>query len=162
VTAKLPNTKYLWPAIWFCGTQSWPPELDLMEAYNNGHIQYASSNNIICQPNIHFRENGENKALFPGSKYVSHPDERYVTYTLHWEEDFVRFYYDDYLVFECTDKKILDQMNQPMSLILDNAVEMNVKLSQKDIDKLRTGDNWFYVKNIKYYDKKRVVNKYTL
>ena len=53
-------------------------------------------------------------------------------------------------------------MNQPMSLILNNAVEADIKLSQKDIDRLRNGDNWFYIKNIKYYDKKRVVNKYTL
>lgn len=162
VTAKLPDTVRLWSAIWFCGTQSWPPEIDLMESYNSGQVQYASSNNIACQPNIHFQENGENKALFPGSKYVRHPDERYVTYTLHWEEDFVRFYYDDYLVFECTDKKILDQMNQPMSLILNNAVEMNVKLSKKEFEKLKTGDNWFYIKNIKYYDKKRFTNKLSL
>lgn len=162
VTAKQPNTKYLWPAIWFCGTQSWPPEIDLMEAYNNGHVQYASSNNIVCEPNIHYLENGKYKAVFPGNKYVEHPDERYVTYTLHWEEDFVRFYYDDYLVFECTDKKILDQMNQPMSLILNNAVEMNVKLSKKEFEKLKTGDNWFYIKNIKYYDKKRFTNKLSL
>lgn len=162
VTAKLPNNEGLWSAVWFCGTQSWPPEIDLMESYNNGHIQYASSNNIICQPNIHYLENGKSKAVFPGSKYVEHPDERYVTYTLHWEKEFMRFYYDDYLVFECTDGKILEQMNQPMSLILNNAVEMNVKLSKEELDKLRTGDNWFYVKNIKYYDKKRVVNKYTL
>lgn len=158
VTAKLPNNKYLWPAIWFCGTQSWPPEIDLMEAYNNGHIQYASSNHIACEPNIHYIENGKHKAIFPGNKYVERPDERYITYTLHWEKEFIRFYYDDYLVFECNDKKILDQMNQPMSLILNNAVEFGVKLNNKDINKLRTGNNWFYIKNIKYFDKKRIDN----
>jgi hypothetical protein len=88
-----------------------------------------------------------------------HPDERYVKYTLWWEKEFIRIYFDDYLVYECTDTFILNQFQQPMYLILDNAVEQGVKLSNKDIELLKNGDNWFNITNIKYFIKHNLTKK---
>lgn len=160
VTAKVPNNKYLWPGIWLRGKNSWPPEIDIVEFYNKFRPQYASSNNIIAQPNLHYVDkNGNNTNVNVGSKYVMHPDERYVKYTVWWEKEFIRIYFDDYLVYECTDKFILNQFQQPMYLILDNAVEQGVNLSNKDIELLKNGDNWFNITNIKYFIKRNSIKK---
>lgn len=152
VLAKLPNVKYMWPAIWLTGAESWPPEIDLAEAYSDGKIQYASSNNIICKPNIHYLDkNGNHKAPHPTQHYVKHPDERFVTYTLWWEKDFIRIYYDGNLAYEFTNKEILKQFDKPMHLILNNAVEWGTKPTLKDF--LKLNGTFMEVKGVTYLEK---------
>ena len=46
-----------------------------------------------------------------------------------------------------------------MYLILDNAVEQGVNLSNKDIDLLKNGNNWFIITNIKYFIKRKFIKK---
>lgn len=152
IEAKLPNVKYMWPAIWLTGSKTWPPEIDIAEAYNDGKIQYASSNNIILKPNIHYLDkNGKHKATNPLQYYVKNPDEQFITYSLWWEDEFIRIYYDGNLAYELTDKEILKQFNQPMHLILNNAVEWGTKPTVKDIEEL--DDNKLEIKRITYLKK---------
>ena len=104
IRAKMPNFKYQWCAIWLCGkvqpdNHIWQ-EIDIVENYNHNKIKFASSNKIYSQPNVHYIDKqGKHKMTSQGNKYVKHPDERNVIYTLHWEEDFIRIYYNDYLYF---------------------------------------------------------------
>lgn len=151
VRAKVPNYKYMWCAIWLTGAKTHPPEIDIAEFYNNGHIQFRSSNKIIAKTNIHYLEYDEKTSFNPLQKYVRCPDERYITYTLWWEKDFIRIYYDNILAFECTEKEILSQFNQPMCIILNNAIDWSVSLKEKDITNIRTSKTDFKIESVKYY-----------
>lgn len=156
IRAKMPNFKYQWCAIWLCGKVQpdkniWQ-EIDIVENYNHNKVKFATSNRIYSQPNIHFFKNGKHKTTSPGNKYIKHPDKEFVDYILHWEEDFIRIYYDNYLVYECTDKFILNQLNEPMNLIINNAVEWGVDLTKEDIEEISKADT-FCISNVEYWQK---------
>lgn len=153
ITAKVPNKKYMWPAIWLSGTKTWPPEIDIAEFYNNGRIRWASSNKIIAKPNIHYRDKkGTHKALNPIQRYVANPDKHYITYTLWWEKDFIKIYYDGRLVYKCTNKKILAQFNQPMRIIINNAVDWSASPTNKELEEL-CSRNQFLIARVAIYQK---------
>lgn len=156
IRAKMPNFKYQWCAIWLCGkvqpdNHIWQ-EIDIVENYNHNKVKFATSNKIYSQPNIHFFKNGKHKTTSPGSKYIKNPDKRFVDYILWWEKDFIRIYYDNYLVYECTDKFILNQLNEPMNLIINNAVEWGVDLTKEDIEEISKADT-FCISNVEYWQK---------
>lgn len=158
IRAKMPNFKYQWCAIWLCGkvqpdNHIWQ-EIDIVENYNHDKIKFASSNKIYSQPNVHYFKNGSHKMTSPSSRYIKQPDKRFVDYILHWEKDFIRIYYDNYLVYECKDKSILDQFNEPMNLIINNAVEWGVELTAKDIEEISKADTTFCIANVEYWSKK--------
>lgn len=159
IRAKSPNLKYLWWAIWLCGkvqpeNNIWQ-EVDIVESYNHDKVKFASSNKIYSQPNIHyFGRDNKHRSTQPGSKYVKHPHDRFVEYTLWWEKDFIRIYYDNYLVYECIDEFILDQFNEPMNLIINNAVEWGVELTKEDIKEISKADTTFCISSVEFYNKK--------
>lgn len=159
IKAKVPNFKYQWCAIWLCGIVQpangiWQ-EIDIVENYNHNKVKFASSNLIYSQPNVHYVDKqGKHKMVSPGSKYVKNPDMDFVDYTLWWEKDFIRIYYDNYLVYECTDKFILNQFNEPMHLIINNAVEWGVGLTAKDIEEISKADTTFCIRSVQYWNKK--------
>jgi beta-glucanase (GH16 family) len=158
IRAKMPNFKYQWNAIWLCGkvqpdNKIWQ-EIDILENYNHNKIKFASSNKIYSQPNVHYVDKqGKHKMTSPSNKYVKHPNNRFVYYTLWWEEDFIRIYYDDYLVYECKDKSILNQFNEPMNLIINNAIEWGVELTKEDIEKISKADITFWISSVEYWSK---------
>jgi beta-glucanase (GH16 family) len=52
VSAKLPKGTHLWPAIWLCGKEHWPPEIDAIEAYSRNTTDYDRYKTL--QSNVHF------------------------------------------------------------------------------------------------------------
>lgn len=158
IRAKMPNFKYQWCAIWLAGkvqpdNHIWQ-EIDIVENYNHNKVKFASSNRIYSQPNVHYFKQGKHKMTSPSSKYVKNPDKRFVDYILWWEKDFIRIYYDNYLVYECTDKFILNQFNEPMNLIINNAVEWGIDLTKEDIEKISKADTEFCIANVEYWSNK--------
>ena len=158
IKANMPNFKYQWCAIWLAGKVQpdngiWQ-EIDIVENYNHNKIKFASSNKIYSQPNVHFFKQGKHKMTSPTSKYIKQPDKRFVDYILWWEKDFIRIYYDNYLVYECKDKSILDQFNEPMNLIINNAVEWGVELTKEDIEEISKVDTTFCICSVEYWNKK--------
>lgn len=162
ISAKSSNFENQWNAIWLCGkvqpdNNIWQ-EIDIVENYNHNKVKFASSNKIFSQPNIHYVDKqGKHKMTNSGNKYIKHPNDRFVYYTLWWEEDFIKIYYDDYLVYECTDKFILNQLNEPMNLIINNAIEWGVDLTAKDIAEIDINilkeNTTFCINSIQYWSK---------
>ena len=114
---KLPEGKSYWPAFWMTGQNSWPPEIDILEAYSYIGPKYEGYTlfekwwkkpNRKIQPNLYFANQDNYRSYdVPVAKCT----ERFVQYVCHWEKDFIRIYYDGTLVFECTNPKILQYFN---------------------------------------------------
>jgi len=120
--AKLPKGKHLWPALWLSGSKNWPPEIDVLEGYSGDTIDYYK--NTRLQSNVHMKLNGKHAMV----RAVNHPVTKEVTnefleYIVWWEKDFIRFYYDGYLVREITDKLVLNLMNEEQIIILNSAIQ---------------------------------------
>jgi hypothetical protein len=115
---KLPSGSGLWPAIWISCVDSWPPEIDILEAYSNDQSDWGKD----LQSNFHFNL-GENKDS-SGSR--NHPipqsGERF-SVSCWWTEKFIRIYYNGYLVRQITCKKTLSWFaGKKMLIILNNAI----------------------------------------
>lgn len=115
---KLPKGQSYWPAFWMSGLASWPPEIDVFEAYSHKSNKYAgglfNSPNRMIQPNLHYGvvEEGTKDQYKSYNVPVADSTERFVQYVCHWEKDFIRIFYDGVKIFECTDPKILQWYNR--------------------------------------------------
>lgn len=152
---KLPKGQSYWNAFWLCGEETWPPEIDIFEGYSDEGSEYQSgkSNHRKIQPNLHYGvvEDGTKKMYNPFNNTIAEVTERFVQYACHWEEDFIKIYYDGKLVFQCTDPKILTWYNKPNSqqfLILNHGLHEH-KNENPD-------ESAMIIKNVKVYQKNEI------
>ncbi len=116
-TIQLPRGKSYWNAFWLCGKATWPPEIDIFEAYSHEGSEYQSGlskwRNI--KPNLHYGivEEGSKTMYGAYANSVADATERLVQYACHWERDFIKIFYDGKMVFQCTDPEILKWYNKP-------------------------------------------------
>lgn len=117
---KLPKGTPYWNAFWLSGVNTWPPEIDIFEAYSHKGDLYAEKNwlgklkpNRKIQPNIHYGrfEEGTKKMYGAWDVPVADCTERFVQYACLWEKDRIEIYYDGIRVLKCTDPEILKSFN---------------------------------------------------
>lgn len=142
---QLPKGKYLWPAFWLACPNHWPPEIDIFEAYSTNKDLIKKN----IQPNLHYGVPTDGtKDMYGGYDCrVPLSTISFRKYAVHWEKDFIRIYYDGYLIMEVTDKKILEWFNCDdctMQIVLNNGIN-NV------LD--GASDSSMIIKNIKVYQK---------
>jgi beta-glucanase (GH16 family) len=154
---KLPKGEAYWPAFWLSGVNTWPPEIDIFEAYsdkgayyNNKLLKLFNVKDWKIQPNIHWGDtnNGTKEQYGSYNSPVNDVTERFVQYVCHWERDFIRIYYDGLLILECTDKKVLDWFNRQsdkMNIIINHGLH-SAKVINPD-------ESSMIIKYVKVYQK---------
>ena len=123
---QLPKGQSYWPAFWLSGVNSWPPEIDIFEAYSEegpeyqGKFLFSKLKGKRIQPNLHYGviEDGTKEMYGPYDAPVANCTDRFVQYVCHWERDFIRIYYDGALVFETTDPEVLKWYNREKDQML--------------------------------------------
>jgi beta-glucanase (GH16 family) len=114
---KLPKGIGLWPAVWLTGYKSWPPEIDLNESYSDGTSKYKGR----LQSNIHFNLEKTKEHSGGRSHYLN--VDKTVKFSLHWTENFIKLYYNGYLVRIITSKKTLRWFkDERMVIVLGNGL----------------------------------------
>jgi hypothetical protein len=115
-----PTSNQQWPAFWLTGSITWPPEIDVVEAYSKND-DYGGYRRF--QPNIHYGDKMKIGAInIPLPKSLC---QDYIKFGMEWQADYIKFYYNGYLVKVVYDKKVLDAMNQPMRVIINSAVQQS-------------------------------------
>ena len=115
----LPKGRQLWPAVWLTNYDTWPPEIDVIEAYSNDKSNYGNRLNT----NIYLGDSDESQYQL---KAMSHGllinlTER-INLKLVWFEEGIQIYYNDYLVRQITDEKSLKWLNvNPKMRVIINA-----------------------------------------
>jgi len=122
---QLPEGQAYWTAFWLSGKHSWPPEIDIFEAYSHKGPRYDKPRffkwfnrpNQMISPNLHYGsvEGGTKGAYGARDIPVMEATKRSVQYACLWEEDKIEIYYDGIKVFQCTDPKILEHYNGKLS-----------------------------------------------
>ena len=151
---KLPKGKNLWPAYWLTGANSWPPEIDMLEAYSKYDKNYGNKWGISSwklQPNIHYGivEQGSKGSTGAVDIPIYKATEKFIHYACLWEEDRIEIYYDGRIAYECKDPEVLKWFNMGhnwMVIILS----MGLCNEGKDIEYAT-----MEFKDVKVYQKKK-------
>lgn len=155
ISGIVPKGEMLWSAIWLTAVKTWPPEIDILEAYSEKNGDYKNKlgiKNFKFQPNIHygFIENKTKKNYGANSYPIFEAQNREVIYGLHWTENFIKFYYDGCLIFETKKPEILKYFNEKnveMNIILNNALS-------PVIENRKYETSCFKIKSVKFFKKK--------
>ncbi len=134
IEAKLPVGEDLWPAFWMYSFDSWPPEIDVIEAYTVKRGTYLSPSIFPLslwdvKTNLHYGLDPDRKSIrakkhFWGWKNPAH---HFIKYRLEWRPDCIKWYYNDYLVRSIVDPKILAEFNKTtLNVIINNGVDYTV------------------------------------
>ena len=141
----MPKGSHLWPAFWLFGGVSFPPKVDIFNAYSGksggywkDFLPYSQINS-----NVHYGEylRGEHYTLGSKNHYTGiNFTEQYMKYTLIWSKKYIKIYYNDTLCREVTDSKVLSYFSQPMQVVINNGISSSTA----------TTDSIMKVKNFKY------------
>ena len=152
IEAKLPTGYALWPAFWMYGSP-WPPEIDILEGYTGNRQDYLHFNihNPLAynkvESCVHYGNvKEETKTNLPARAAMMFKDPRkhFIKYACEWRRDYIKIFYDGKLVRTITDKKVLEDMNKPQRIIINN------HLTEKGLDKVGRQGSDFQVKYFKY------------
>ena len=127
---NLPMDRGAWPAFWLWGP-SWPPEIDIIEAYGK------KNGNSIKTQKVNLWWNKDNEPDCIGGKQISLPDADFHEFALEWRPGYMKFYTDGVLVFQYTNKKILNEFYNKngtnMWIIINHSIqEQYVKRDEQD------------------------------
>ena len=142
----LPKGVGLWPAVWFSGEITWPPEIDVIEAYSDSKGNWSNRLNT----NVHIGSNGENHKQVGARRHGSYINKNEdIDFTLIWLPNCIKIYYNGFLVRRITNKYDLVWFNQNQIMILNTALNPDylINATYQDISK-----SPFIVKNYKYYN----------
>ena len=154
VEAQLPTGPNLWPAFWMYAWETWPPEIDVFEAYSYGNSSYINRNTDLLlgkwwrvQTNIHLGEvpNNYNAGAENGRiGLMKDPAKNYIEYRVDWFPDVIRIWYDNRVVRCITDPAILSQFkNKTMNVVINNGI-------QASYDTTKEYNSVLSVRNFKY------------
>lgn len=142
----LPKGTGLFPAFWLYSATTWPPEIDIFEAWSRKSGMYTSK----CLPyyslasNVHYGEEPNHPHIKSKSHLVFKKfDECFINFRLEWTPDRIEIFYNGRSVRKVTDPSILKWFNKEpeMWIIFNNGIEE---------ESLYTNDSVMQVKNFKY------------
>jgi hypothetical protein len=141
---KLPKGMGLWPAIWLSCDKTWPPEIDILEAYSNEKSDYKND----LQSNFHY-DFDQNKKQAGARNHPVYSNSDKISLGCHFTKDFIKIYYNGYLVRQITSDDILKFFrDKKMIIILNNAI----RAEYKDKLELINQKSEFLIYNVSYYE----------
>ena len=125
--AKLPRGKNLWSALWMWSWDTWPPELDVMEAWSNKCGGYLMNDRRYLHVTncYHFDEKDGHEFGYLKLKncWYCLPQYSFNEYSMDWEPDYIRFYFNGKMIREIKEKErlqwISDNTKSGMNVIMN-------------------------------------------
>lgn len=107
-TAKLPRGKHLWPALWMWSWDSWPPEIDVMEAWSNDSGGYLLKDHKTMRITncYHYDEKDTHEygCLRLKDCWWRLPQYTFNDYMLVWKPGCMEFHFNKRLIRRITDR----------------------------------------------------------
>lgn len=121
-----PNT---WPAVWLYGSECWPPEIDVLEAFPNAIGQVIHKRKIKWETNIHYDEHFPKQFGAKGIPYLlyklTHEDYSPDTFILKWTPKYIKIYFNGFRIRKITNKEVLACFNRnpKMRVCINNMIQ---------------------------------------
>jgi beta-glucanase (GH16 family) len=138
----LPKGSYLWPAIWLTHMTTWPPEIDVLEAYTdkNGKYKRRIETNSYYGYTPH---NESSRSMRHG--HIINVDDM-INLKMLWDKNFIKIYYNNILVRRITESMLISQLNQDpwMKVIMNNSIRQKDDINKQSISPM-------IIQNFVYY-----------
>ena len=131
IDAKLPTGRNLWPAFWMWSWDSWPPEIDVFEGYT-GRFDYLKFRILRIlgfwnvQTNVHYRDEFANRMTGGRTHWFGfkNPSKNFINYKVEWNKGYIKFYYNNRMVRNVTDPRILESLwGHSMNVVINNSIK---------------------------------------
>lgn len=128
-SAVVGNSPSTWPALWLYGAESWPPEIDALEAFPDKNGNIINCLTTKWESNIHYDDNGPKQY---GAKGISsllyiltHRNGKPDKWEIDWTKTHIKIYFNGIRVRKITDKKIIDHFNKHpfMRVVINNMIQ---------------------------------------
>lgn len=154
VDFKLPIGMHLWPAVWLTDVNTWPPEIDIMEAWSGCYewlVQPKSPKKIYranwlankIYPGVVLgtcveEKHGKSYRTFRGSMACYLDTEKVNRCELDWREDRLQVWYNGHKVADEKDPEVLKYFNdsEGMEIHLNNYVSND--FTDTDLNEINT------------------------
>lgn len=142
IECMLPTGKNLWPAFWMYSFDSWPPEIDVFEAYSNNKSNYCDFEikNTLKFWNVksclHYGSQENHKHIKDEKHFFTfkNPAKNFIKYRCDWYPNKIEIFYNDKKVRVIEDGEILNQLKgKYMNVIINNSINFNYDLSDTSI-----------------------------
>jgi beta-glucanase (GH16 family) len=145
IEALLPTGPKLWPAFWMWGWESWPPEIDIFEAYSNSRGNYFNKWYKFYHPwnvatNVHYGRSADHHQIRAKNHWfgIKDPAKEFLKYSCEWQETRIDIFYNERHVRSVTDKNVLSYFkNQQMNVILNNSVQIGTEVENHPTSKFK-------------------------
>lgn len=126
---NLPRGAKLWPAVWLTGADTWPPEIDVMEAYTDEWGWYwnkLNTNFYVGKTPNHWNLTARRHGLFIIKRFN-------INLRLYWSPEQICIYYNGRLVRIIKEEENLKHFNtgQRMRVVMNNAVSAHLNSCSK-------------------------------
>lgn len=114
----LPKGVQLWPAIWLTDSLTWPPEIDVLEAYSDDKMNYGNRLNT----NLFMGQTPNHTQLGAMRHGTLIDKDEVLNLKLDWTENYIKIYYNNLLVRSVTDMEVLKYFEgRKMKIVMNNA-----------------------------------------
>lgn len=138
IEAMMPKGKNLWPAFWMGSWSTWPPEIDILEAYTNSqgnyfHFDWTTPFAFLnVKTNIHYKDENNEYSTSGGKAHwftFKNLTKNYIKYSCLFSPLEISFFYNERCVRSITNPNILKRFQgHKMNALLNNAVDHNAVL----------------------------------
>lgn len=112
IRSRNPASPGFWPAFWLISKYSWPPEIDIYEFYTSRPRRFTNT--------IHFKTD-TGRGMEGRAYRVPNPSSDFHIYAVEWNENEVKWYFDNALVRTTSTK--VSTFTYSMHIIVNNAME---------------------------------------
>lgn len=123
ICCKLPIGKGTWPAFWLWGKDSWPPEIDIFEAYGGKKGKDINTLCINIWPNLSPAKSTKAYGIKIGNLIKA--TKIYNEIALEWKPNRIDIFFNSIRVYQFTNINVLNLLNQPMRVIVNNGIDLS-------------------------------------
>ena len=136
---KFPKGTMLWPSFWLTGSECWPPEIDVAEAYSGNRGNYLDKigihtkfpfiyRNYRMESNVHYTCNKKHcvtGAVGVKPSIMNNCTDSWNKFVVVWTKGYIHVYVNGIRVRVIKDKKVLNAINQSKMNIILNIFPQN-------------------------------------
>lgn len=114
---SIPQTPGISPAFSLCSKHSWPPEINVFDFYTGKKKEYFG-NKLQYKSDDDVRQKSSKSYALRNYNSLN-------VWAVDWQEEYIKFYWNNILIHAVYDKHVLECFDVPMFVVICNGIDVN-------------------------------------